>query len=177
MHSCACMSNQSPSKSLISISLNQYWIRSSLIQWLSLRVKSSGLSSQKVLLFCFRFYTYILHNTALVFNQLSETLFHVIVWLFLVSFSGTQLYHPTRRLTRQDNTPINLSIFLRLGAHIANIGLFLCCRGDSLQELCMQCDIENLILFCPCLVMTDQFKPAEFHAACCWDRTLSQNWG
>lgn len=100
------MSNQSPSKSLISISLNQYWICSSLIQCLSLCVKSIGLFSQKVLLFCFRVYTYILHNTALVFNQLSETFFHVIVWLFLVSFSCTQLYHPTRRLTRQDNTPI-----------------------------------------------------------------------
>lgn len=25
--------------------------------------------------------------------------------------------------------------------------------------------------------MTDQFKPAEFHAACCWDKTLSQKWG
>lgn len=38
------------------------------------------------------------------------------------------------------------------------------CIGDSLQEQCTQCNIENWS-FCP-RILTHEFEPAEFHATC-----------
>ena len=43
----------------------------------------------------------------------------------------------------------------------SEIGSFLCCSGDSLQEQWTRYDTENWGHFCPCF-MTHDFKPVEF---------------
>ena len=49
-------------------------------------------------------------------------------------------------------------------------GPCLFCSGDSLQELCPRCNIEiGFGSFCA-RFMTNEFKPAEFHATCCGDK-------